>query len=425
MIKSLREHLAKGRFARHVATMMAGNVTAQAIAFIAAPVITRLYSPDEFGLLTLVCSYYGILVVVSCLCYEQPIIIEPREDDAINIFVLCIIITTCLSFLIGVIIYLFAEEIVLIINFKFDKNYLWFIPVAVFCSGLHKAVISWNSREKKFNIISLCGIFGTVSSASVKIIFAACFFSSGVWLLSGNILGLLVPAIILFTIFLYKNFQNLRINISRKQILKIAKVYYKFPTYHVATNLLNAASQNLPIALLAYYFSPVVLGFYGLANSIMRRPVNLISMSMSKVFLQKIAEAHAAGKDSQRHFLLATKGLVLVGIIPFCVLGFAGNEIFSFTFGEKWLTAGFYAQLLAPWLFFGFINPPATQVIIVKQKLRYNMFFNIISLFLRTIVIMITAIFFKKPAITIACFSAVGVFLNIYYIGYAYSLFRE
>jgi len=425
MIKSLREHLAKGRFARHVATMMAGNVTAQAIAFMAAPVITRLYSPDEFGLLTLVWSYYGILAVVSCLCYEQPIVIEPRDDNAINIFVLCIIITISLALLIGGIIYLFAEEIALIINFKFDKNYLWFIPVAIFSSGLNKSLVSWNSREKKFKIISLCGIFGTISSVSVKIIFAVLFFSSGAWLLSGNILGFFVPAVILLIVFFYESFPSLRANFSRQKMIRLAKEYYRFPTYHVATSLLNSASQNLPVALLAYYFSPVILGFYGLANSIMKRPVNLISTSMSKVFLQKIAEAHVAGKDLRRHFLLATKGLVLIGIIPFCILGFAGSEIFSFVFGEKWLTAGFYAQLLAPWLFFGFINPPATQVIIVKQKLKYNMFFNVISLSLRTITIIITAIFFSKPAITIACFSAVGVILNLYYISFAYRLLRE
>jgi len=424
MFSTLRDRLQKGRFARNVATMLAGNFSAQIIAFLAAPIITRLYLPEDFGVMTLIMSYTGIFSIISCMRFEQPIVIEPDSANALNIFALCIIIASSFSLLLCGIVFFFDEQIASLINLQQNSSYLWFIPAGVFVFGLSYALSSWNARRKNFPLLSFCRTFGALLTASTKIVLGTLFLSSGLWLLFGNILGIFGPAVILLVFLLGKD-QILRNSVNRQAIKNMAYKYKKFPTYHTATGLLNSLSQNLPVILFAFYFSPAVVGFYGLANSILRKPIELVAGSMSKVLLQKTAETHAAGQSLKENFLKVTKGLIAVGIIPFCILGLAGETLFSFLFGENWITAGLYAQLLAPWLFILLINLPATQVIIVKQKLRFNLFFNMVNIILRLIIIVVSAIIFSDPVTTIALFSASGVIINLFYINYAYKLTTE
>ena len=110
----------------------------------------------------------------------------------------------------------------------------------------------------------------------------------------------------------------------------------------------------------------------------------------------------------------------MIGILPFALLGIYGEYVFTILFGTKWGPAGIYTQSLAPWLFLAYINPPATQIIIVKQKFRFNLCFNIISLILRILSIVIPAIFAFTPYHTLMAFSIIGVLTNLVYILYAF-----
>lgn len=420
MLNTISIHFRKGRFGRHVATMLTGNITAQLIGFIAAPLITRLYSPDDFGIMTLIWTYITILSVASCLGYEEAIIIEPDDGNALNLYALCNMITIVLVTAIVLFISVFSEKLVVLMNFNHSERYLWFIPIAFMTGGFSMSLISWNTRKQEFTRITLCNVAKPVLTNGLKLAFPAVLSVSAAWLLLSNVMGIIGPAFLLFLIFLNQNFATLQQNVSIPSIKSMARKYNKFPKYQVGTRLMNTTSQNFQTIIMAYFFPSETIGYLGLGYTIIRRPISLVGISMSKVFLQKIADDHARGENSRRHFYLATKGLALVGIIPFCILGLAGEQIFSLIFGQAWATAGLYSQLMAPWLFLLFINPPATQVIIVKQKLKQNLIFNSVSLVLRFSAIAVTAILFSDPVIVISAFSAVGVILNLFYIGYAY-----
>ena len=140
LLIKLKHSFRKGGFASHVTTMLAGNISAQAIAFIAAPFITRLYSPDDFGSLTLVWSYIGIFSVIACLRYESPIIIEEETGKAYNIFLLCIIIAACFSLFLAGIIFFIGKQVAAIIGLKGSANFLWFIPLGVFSFAVNQAL---------------------------------------------------------------------------------------------------------------------------------------------------------------------------------------------------------------------------------------------------------------------------------------------
>lgn len=414
--------LKKGGFVRNVSTMLAGNATAQAITFLAAPIISRLYVPDDFGIMTYISSLVAILSVLASMRYENAIVLPREIKKAANLFILCILSTITVSLLLFIIVGFWGKRLVFIVEKSWLWPWLWFVPVGVLLQGLLNSLNIMHSREKCFTVLSISRICTSIIAAITKIFPGLLIGSTALWLIGGNIAGLFTSVALLLWALITKSQFNFQDLISAQGIIKVAKEYVKFPQYAMPTGLLNSLSQNLPILLFAYYFSQEVVGYFGLANVVLRKPIYLMGESISKVYLQKAAQLQTNGLSLRDSMVKTTLGLIGIGIIPFGLLTVEGPWIFSFVFGSDWATAGLYAQLLAPWLFFLFINPPATQVIIVKQALRFNLYFNVFNTLLRVASIVIGYYLFRRPEFVIGAFSACGVLVNLFYVAYAFSL---
>ena len=214
-------------------------------------------------------------------------------------------------------------------------------------------------------------------------------------------------------------------NINVARLRQSAYKYREFPKYNVPTAFINSISQNLPVLLFSYFFSQEIVGFYGLAKMVLQRPVGIMSQSVSKVFLQKSSEIQNQGGNLYNNLKKTTLGLAAIGVIPFVILTIAGKWIFGFVFGKEWLEAGLYAQALAPWLFLLLINQPATQTYIVKQKLRFQLCFNCINVFMRFASITAGFYIFHDAFYSVLLFSATGVFINIFFILYAFKIVQK
>ena len=76
--------------AREAATLMGGNVVAQAIAMLAYLVLTRLYTPEDFALFNIFYSYIEVLIIVSTCKYELAVVAakDTAESTAVARFAL-------------------------------------------------------------------------------------------------------------------------------------------------------------------------------------------------------------------------------------------------------------------------------------------------------------------------------------------------
>ena len=82
----------KSHFSRDILTLVTGTTIAQIITILASPVITRLYGPEAFGLLAIFTSITSIISVIICLRYEPAIMLPKSDEEAANVFGLCILI---------------------------------------------------------------------------------------------------------------------------------------------------------------------------------------------------------------------------------------------------------------------------------------------------------------------------------------------
>lgn len=417
-----RKYLKRGGFISNVVKLLAGNVAAQAIGLITAPIIARLYTPEDFGSMTLVTSIIGILSVFSCLRYENAIVMPKDNKDGLNLLVLCLIISCLFALFLLFFVWLLRNIQGIFSGISALGSLLWFVPLGVFTLGICRSFVYWQTRIKNFSILSINQVFIQVSVAGSKIASGFWIGSSAGWLITGNIIGQLTSIIILGYALLRYYLNDLRKTIRKPDILRVAQEFRDFPKYRIWTGFLNSVAQNLPVFWLAYFFSSEVVGFFGLANSLLKKPINLISQSISRVFLQKAAETEARSQDHRKNLTKATLGLAFIGIIPFGILMIGGREIFTFLFGNEWSEAGLYAQLLAPWLFTGFIKSPSAQFLLVKRKLRFGLYFNIVNIIFISLAIVIGMLLCREPWGALLLFSAIGVLANLYLIRFAFCL---
>src|SRR6185437_3936168 len=88
-IRRLRQPAAGSSFAGNVTIMLAGTVAGQTISVLLSPVLTRLFTPAQFGNLSVYNSALTLFATVASLGYELAIPICLAERDCANLLMLC------------------------------------------------------------------------------------------------------------------------------------------------------------------------------------------------------------------------------------------------------------------------------------------------------------------------------------------------
>ena len=93
----LRKLIPQSTYARNVITLMTGTAFAQALPIAVSPILTRLYSPAEFGVFAMYLAVASILGVLVTGRYELAILIPKQDRDAIHIAALSAALSVLLS----------------------------------------------------------------------------------------------------------------------------------------------------------------------------------------------------------------------------------------------------------------------------------------------------------------------------------------
>jgi len=152
------------------------------------------------------------------------------------------------------------------------------------------------------------------------------------------------------------------------RLRKLAVEYRQFPVYAAPAALLKQLTENLPVLLLSLMFGPAVVGFYAIANRLVRMPVGVIAGSVRTVFLQRMAEKKNAGVDMRKDLIWSVAWMAGIGLLPTLLLIFTGELALTWLLGERWAMAGRYAAILAPWVLVVFSLTPAGTIFVVLRK---------------------------------------------------------
>ena len=398
----LKKYLPKSEFARNVITLMTGTTIAQAIPVAISPILTRLYTPEDFGTLSLFLSFVAIVSAIATARYEMAIMLPAQrdEDDARSILVLSLIICTIVSFVTLLIVLLFNEQLAKMMDNPEVGPWLYWAPLTIFFAGVYNAFNFWSTRQKTFkrNAMSRVtlamvtagtqlgfGLKGASFAGAIKLGYTP-FGAAG--LIAGSIAGQVISSIVIS----WSAFRDLFVNrhrVTKAKIRSNMKRYRSFALINTPHVLIDSLQDHGIVFLINYFFTSTILGFYSFAFRLLKAPVGLIGSSMYQVFYQKASEAHNDNRNLQGMVTAVYKRLLIFALPVFTALFFILPWLFSAVFGEKWRVSGEIAQIILPWLFLNFLISPVSSLPIILNKQKQAMLFSIADITVKVVSILI------------------------------------
>lgn len=387
-LKSFINQFIKSPFAKSVVLIAGGTASAQIINILFTPIVTRLYLPEEFGVLSIFVAIVGMLSTVSSLRYEWAIPIAKDKKEAINLLAGCIFILFITTLIIFVVLNLNIKIINNYFNSKKFNNCYNYIPLGSFAIGLYYILLQWSFRERNYKIIAKTKFYQAFFQNLFKILSG--YLGIGIHgLLMGNIIGQ-SAGVTTLSKFSTLNIKDLYNNVSKENIIKCIKRYKNFPIFSATSQLFNSAGGNLPIIFMSAIYGSEMVGYFGLANSIVNVPMVLIGNSIGDVFY---GETASIGKSNPHELKKLTgklfKKLILIGLFPLVILILFGPQLFSVIFGTNWYEAGKYARILSLLVFARLIFTPISRLYSVFERQKESF---LIDLF-RVVLIIVVFVF--------------------------------
>lgn len=402
------------KFITNILKLVSGSVISQVIGISLIPIVTRLYSPEDYGIFQFFLSISSIIVIISCLSYEFAIVLPKEDKESINIVVLCSLLICIISIISGSFFLLFSNRIETFFSLPGLSQYLIYLPVVVFLNAFFVVSNYWLIRKVRF---------GTLATSKVINSFSGKIYQIGIGLSSPSPLGLILGLIFGYIMGLLALAKEFMINLSllnevnRNEIKTLAIRYKHFPLFASWSGLANSVSLQIAPLMLTMFFSPDIVGFYAIANTVVKMPMRLIGSAIGQAFFQKASQENKMSGKVEGVVKEVHQRLVSIGVFPILILIVLGKEIFSFVLGSQWSSAGEYARILAPWFFLVFITSPLSTLFNVLEKQKISLLFNLLILSSRIIVLYVGGLY-GNPTIAILLYSITGVIfwggMNLY-----------
>jgi len=416
LIETLKKLLPKNNFAHNISVIAGGTAAGQIIVVFASPLLTRLYSPDDFGILAVYSSFLGILIVVASLRYQLAIPLPKDDKTAMNLVALSLLIVIGMTVLLSLAIALFKQSIAEAFNTTAIDKHFWLLPLGFFFMGIYQVLNYWSIRIKAFPDIAKSRFIQSVSMTAIQL---GGYTFGPLFLLIGWVFGHATSATILVKFTVYNHWHQFRA-ITLHGVIQATANYKRFPLFSTWGGLFNTAGIQLPPLLFAFLFSTSAAGLYLLAHRVLAMPIQLIGRAIAEVFFSQISEAYRKDKLAKLACDTYDK-LANIALPPALLSVFLAPHLFFIIFGSEWKIAGVFAQWIIPWLFLQFVATPFSSLIHLFEKHIQWMFFHLLMLTARIAALLLGA-WYNDLLLGVALFSIATIVCRTGYLVWVYCL---
>jgi teichuronic acid exporter len=355
------KHL-KSEFVRNIGALISATFIAQILSYLAAPIITRLYSPEEFGELGIFLRIVAIGAALATLRYEQAIPIIKNDSHSFRLFKFVVRLIVIISA---------ASTVIIAVPFLLGLNGNYFImyaliPIGIALSSYFLLGTNWLLRFKKVKHIGLSRVLTALGSSVSKIIFGV--FNLGfIGLIYGTVIGFLIGILPIKQI-VKKDNAKFQIASKAKRNALIAKQHIDFPKINLPHGILDYTKDLIVAVLFIHLFTKEEYGLYDHTYRMLRLPLALIGTALGQMFFQRCAEMINKGEDVRPLILKSLKTLSLIAIVPFGILMLFGEDIFPLVFGHQWAESGRFSEIMSVWFALNFIISPITSLPLILKR---------------------------------------------------------
>lgn len=365
----------RSRFHLHAARLAGGTAAAQAVSIVVLPILTRLYSPADFGVLVIVQSIATVVAIFATGRYEYAIVSEKVDSDAWSSVWLVMLLSASVC---AVLLSIGISGVFILHAYSSYENVVAIVLLSsllIGVTGIYQAFYFWANRNEKFGRMSINGVVGAVCVAIISIVLGLYSFGA-LGLLIGNIMGQISnTALLAWQTFSERGGLEYP---GYNRIARAAKTHADFPRYLILAGVLQRVSAQMHIFILSTVYGAPVAGSLGIYRRVIGVPGRLIGNAVRQVFRQQAAKELNEHGECLDLYDRATRNLLYFGLPISLIMAIFSPYFFPLIFGEEWADSGRFAQLLAPMFLFGFVTSPVSSLIFVGNRPKYGLILQVI-----------------------------------------------
>ena len=406
--------LRESSFFKNILVIMTGTAVAQVISFGLTPIISRLFSPEEFGVFGSFNAILGVISAAVTLEYSQAIMLPKENENAINLLIFAFFCTFSISIVCLVVCMIFPSAV----NGIMKTSGIWPLALLIVSTavvGVNQSCQAWAVRAKAFKQTSASQVIRSLSSNGLKIGFG--YLKGGsTGLILSNVLGNILASINLVRVFL-PDLARMRGHIQWNKMKRLAREYRDFPMYSASQGVINALSSGLPVLLITRFYGIAVAGAYAFGIGVLQVPMGFLLTALRQVLFQRACESQHRGGSLASLYIKTTAALFAMATLPTIALLLWAPQLFSWIFGSQWHLAGELARSLIIWLAVVFCNLPAVLFARIIRIPRFVFFYDLVLLAARSSTLLLGGIYLSVHQ-TVLLFAFVGAVMNMFLIVY-------
>lgn len=349
---------------RGISSIAGGSLGGQGLVILSYPLLTRLYDPAEFGLLTVFTAVVGMLGVVAAATLEAAIPIPPDDRAAADVAWAGLAVvagTTAVTALVGALV---AGPLATLLGVPRLADYWWLVALTVLVLGTYQVLSEWMIRERSYGALGRRNLLQGFGQVGTQL---------GLGLLglrpAGLLLGVGAGRLLALGGLLSRRGLLRQPRPSRAAMIAALRRFRRFPLLAAPSALLNSAGLEVPLLLVSALYGDARAGLLGLTVRVFSGPTAILGQAIYQVFTGESGAAIREPRGTLGRMLRGATGrLVLVGAVPAAVLIGWGPQLFGLIFGAEWTEAGEYARWLALAYLAQFAVTPVSSTLFLLER---------------------------------------------------------
>lgn len=399
-------------FTRNVLTLLSGTAIAQLIPLLATPVLTRIYTPEQFGALAILLAVANPLSLLVCGRYDLTVVL-PRDDERANVLArLALLLAVVVSLVLGGLLWSFRKPLSGLMGGEVALFPVLLAPLLFLLMGFFQPLNNWLIRKQAFRAMSVNKMVQTTGITLVSLGLGWWAFEHG--LMVGYVAGWALYVAFGAMQVRWKGFRFRPLQFAAMR--EAALAYRSFPLYNALPAVMNTATLSIPVFLLTRVFDEQVTGQFNLCRQTIFLPVTFFATSFMQVYMQRASSTVAAGGAVLPSLRRSVQLLGALALALVLVLLTAGPFLFGLVFGAQWTEAGNYARILALPIALQFVVVPLTPLLPALGHIRAYSIWQVLYF---ASVLLLGFVAFALPsdyllalaAVESLCFLVLGLFI--------------
>lgn len=358
---------------RNISRLASTAIVSQILLVASTPLLTRIFNPDAFGVMSAFAAAYAIVIPITTLKYDAAVILPKATSSAVSLTALVVFIATAMVLLVGGLLGL-ANWMSLLTDLHVVN--LW-LPLALWLGVLITLTQQWSARYSDYKHFARSQVIGTVINIGFSLTIGLLFGGQPNHLVLGFVCGM-AASLVYMVLSHTKKIQNkFRVNVTG--LFRRAKIYRQFPVLVLPSTLLITIGQNSIPLILSFYYAIADVGQFAIANRLLLVPVALIGGALSESFRSEFVRRQHERLDATSLFNMTLRTLVILALPMFTILLVAAPWLFSFIFGSDYEEAGHLSRAVVIGVAAQFIAIPFACVFVALRRTTVGLRVQIIT----------------------------------------------